>query len=167
LDSLLNEFSVDTNRMYITGLSMGGYATWDLIVRFPNKFAAAVPMSGGGDVSKVMLIKHIPIWDFHGAQDGTVPVKNSRDMMTAFENTGTTVVYTNCHHGDCTGLPDSVIADTLKNGARHIYTEYQNGGHAIWDITMGIFAIQDKYIRHKERDFQFTSKGNKFITELS
>jgi predicted peptidase len=134
LDSLLNEFSVDTNRMYITGLSMGGYATWDLIVRFPNKFAAAVPMSGGGDVSKVMLIKHIPIWDFHGAQDGTVPVKNSRDMMTAFENTGTTVVYTNCHHGDCTGLPDSVIADTLKNGARHIYTEYQNGGHAIWDI---------------------------------
>ncbi|MGA3287060.1 MAG: T9SS type A sorting domain-containing protein [Bacteroidota bacterium] len=134
LDSLLIEFSVDTNRMYITGLSMGGYATWDLIVRFPNKFAAAVPMSGGGDASKVILIKHIPIWDFHGAKDNTVPVQYSRDMMTAFENAGATVVYTNCRNGNCTGLPDSIIADTLKNGARLIYTEYENGGHAIWDI---------------------------------
>jgi poly(3-hydroxybutyrate) depolymerase len=133
LDSLLIEFSVDTNRMYVTGLSMGGYGTWDLISRFPNKFAAAVPMSGGGDSSKVNLIKHVPIWDFHGALDGTVPVKNSRDMITAFENAGATVVYTNCHDGDCTGLPDSVIAGTLKNGARLIYTEYEYGGHLIWD----------------------------------
>jgi hypothetical protein len=135
LDSLLIEFSVDTNRMYVTGLSLGGYGTWDLVVRFPNKFAAAVPLCGGGDPSKVNLIKHIPIWDFHGALDGTVPVKNSRDMMTAFENAGATVVYTHCRNGNCTGLPDSVIADTLKNGARLIYTEYENDGHAIWDKT--------------------------------
>ena len=119
--------------MYVTGISMGGYGTWDLVVRFPNKFAAAVPMSGGGDPSKVNLIKHIPIWDFHGALDNAVRVENSRIMMTALENAGATVVYTNCHNGDCTGLPDSVIADTLKNGARFIYTEYEYGGHLIWD----------------------------------
>jgi poly(3-hydroxybutyrate) depolymerase len=135
VDSLLIEFSIDTNRMYVTGLSMGGYGTWDLVVRFPNKFAAAVPLCGGGDTSKVILIKHIPIWDFHGALDNTVPVKNSRDMITALENVGATVVYTHCHNGDCTGLPDSVIADTLKNGARLVYTEYENDGHAIWDKT--------------------------------
>jgi len=133
LDSLLNKFSIDTNRVYITGLSMGGYATWDLVARFPNKFAAAVPLCGGGDTSKANLIKHISIWNFHGALDGAVPVKNSRDMMIAIENAGATVVYSHCHNGNCTGLPDNVIADTLKNGARLIYTEYQNDGHTIWD----------------------------------
>jgi len=133
LDSLLIEFSIDIDRLYITGLSMGGYGTWDAIVRFPNKFAAAIPMSGGGDSSKAKFIKQVPIWNFHGALDATVPVKNSRDMMTALENAGATIVYTNCHNGNCTGLPDSVIADTLKNGAKLIYTEYQNGGHVIWD----------------------------------
>ncbi len=133
LDSLLVEFSIHKNRLYITGLSMGGYGTWEFIARFPDKFAAAVPMSGGGDPSKALLIKHIPLWNFHGALDGSVPVTESRLMMTALENAGVTVVYTNCHQGNCTGLSDSVIADTLKKGAKHIYTEYENGGHAIWD----------------------------------
>jgi hypothetical protein len=54
-------------------------------------------------------------------------------MMTALEHAGATVIYTHCHNGDCTGLPDSVIADILKNGARLIYTEYEYGGHSIWD----------------------------------
>jgi hypothetical protein len=133
MDSLLFEFSVDTNRMYITGLSMGGYGTWDLIIRYPNKFAAAIPVCGGGDTSKAVVIKDVPLWDFHGALDFTVPVNNSRDMINALERAGSTVVYTNCSHGDCTGLPDEMIADTLNNGARHIYTEYENGGHSIWD----------------------------------
>jgi poly(3-hydroxybutyrate) depolymerase len=133
MDSLLTEFSVDINRIYVTGLSMGGYGTWDLLVRFPNKFAAAVPVCGAGDRSKAALIKHIPIWAFHGALDGTVPVTGSREMITALENVGASVVYTNCHNGDCTGLPDTVIADLLKNGARLLYTEYQYGGHSIWD----------------------------------
>jgi poly(3-hydroxybutyrate) depolymerase len=133
LDSLLNEFSIDTNRLYITGLSMGGYGTWDMIARYPTRFAAAVPMSGGGDSSQASLIKHIPIWNFHGAQDGTVPVTASRKMITALENAGDTIVYTNCHNGDCTGLPDNVIAEKIQNGAKHLYTEYQYGSHAIWD----------------------------------
>ena len=74
LDSLKLEFSIDTNRLYITGLSMGGYGTWSMLINYPTKFAAAVPMSGGGDSSQVKLIKQIPIWDFHGAIDKTVDV---------------------------------------------------------------------------------------------
>ena len=100
LDSLLLEFSVDMNRLYITGLSMGGYGTWDLIAQYPARFAAAVPMSGGGDPSKAALIKHLPIWDFHGAMDKTVSVTESQRMISALENSGDTVVYTNCHNGD-------------------------------------------------------------------
>jgi len=133
LDSLLLESCIDTNRLYITGLSMGGYGTWSMIAYYPNKFAAAVPMSGGGDPSTASLIKHIPIWDFHGAKDGTVNVAYSRAMITALENAGDTVIYTNCHNGDCIGLSDSVIAEKIKNGAKLLYTEYENGGHSIWD----------------------------------
>jgi predicted esterase len=133
LDSLQFEFTIDTNRLFITGLSMGGYGTWDMIVRYPNKFAAAVPMSGGVDPSKAALIKHIPIWNFHGAQDYTVSVTESRKMIAALENAGDTAVYTNCHNGDCTGLSDSVIADKIKHNAKLLYTEYKNGGHSIWD----------------------------------
>ena len=133
LDSLLTEFPVDINRLYVTGLSMGGYGTWSMIIHFPDKFAAAVPMSGGGDSSKAFLIKHIPIWDFHGAKDGTVPVIYSRQMISALENAGDTVVYTNCNGSDCSGLSDSSLADKIGKGAKVLYTEYQNGGHSIWD----------------------------------
>jgi pimeloyl-ACP methyl ester carboxylesterase len=133
LDSLQLEFSIDTNRLYITGLSMGGYGTWDMIVRYPTKFAAAVPMSGGGDPFKAALIKHIPIWDFHGAMDATVNVAYSREMITALENEGDTVIYTNCHNGDCTGLSDSALVDKIKHDAKLLYTEYEYGGHVIWD----------------------------------
>jgi len=133
LDSLQLGFSIDTNRLYITGLSMGGYGTWDMIAQYPARFAAAVPMSGGGDPLKAAMIKYIPIWNFHGAQDATVSVTYSRAMITALENAGDTVVYTNCHNGDCTGLSDGVIADRIKHHAKLLYTEYQYGGHGIWD----------------------------------
>ncbi|HUI29826.1 MAG TPA: T9SS type A sorting domain-containing protein [Candidatus Acidoferrales bacterium] len=134
MDSLIGRYSVDTNRVYVTGLSMGGFGTWDLIVRFPDKFAAAVPMSGAGDTSKAEVIKDIPVWDFHGALDGTVPVSGSREMMHSLEEVGDEVVYTNCGNGSCTGLSDSAVAAKIQNGARHLYTEYQYGSHTIWDV---------------------------------
>jgi enterochelin esterase-like enzyme len=133
VDSLLVEYSIDPDRLYVTGLSMGGFATWDLIVRFPNKFAAAIPMSGAGDTSKAALIKHVPIWDFHGAMDNVVPVSGSREMISALERAGVPAVYTQCDNGDCTGLPDSVVADRIKSGRTLFYTEYQYGYHSIWD----------------------------------
>ena len=87
LIALINTFSkkfrVDTNRIYITGLSMGGFGTFDAMERCPNLFAAAVPVCGGGDVSKVNLIRHIPIWIFHGAEDPAVnPALSLRDRKS-------------------------------------------------------------------------------------
>jgi predicted peptidase len=57
---------VDTNRIYITGLSMGGYGTYDALERYPNLFAAAVPVCGAGDTSRAASIAHVPMWIFLG-----------------------------------------------------------------------------------------------------
>jgi predicted esterase len=133
LDSLLGVFSVDTNRIYITGLSMGGNGTWGYIAYSPHKYAAAVPVCGWGDTLQAETIKPIPIWAFHGALDGVVPVSSTRTMISALEKAGLTAVYTDCKQGDCTGLPDSILAAEINNGATLLYTEYETGGHSIWD----------------------------------
>ncbi len=85
---LAKTLPIDTNRIYITGLSMGGYGTFDAIERFPNLFAAAVPVCGGGDVTKAPLISHIPIWIFHGAEDPSVNPILSLDMIFALTKAG-------------------------------------------------------------------------------
>jgi len=132
IDSLMKEFSIDTNRLYITGLSMGGYGTWDYISRFPDKFAAAIPMSGGGDSTYAAKIAHMPIWVFHGEKDGTVPPEGSRDMIAALERAGRHPVYTHCFDGDCTGMTDAEINGAIKGGASLLYTEWQGKGHVMW-----------------------------------
>ena len=85
---LIKTMPVDTNRIYITGLSMGGFGTFDAIERYPNLFAAAVPVCGAGDTSKADLIKHIPIWIFHGAEDPAVNPKYSLQMYEALTRAG-------------------------------------------------------------------------------
>jgi poly(3-hydroxybutyrate) depolymerase len=149
MDSLIREFTIDTNRLYITGLSLGGGGTWDMITRFPNRFAAAIPMSGGGNPALVSNIASTSIWDFHGAQDATIPVAGSRNMMEALKGIGRTVVYTHCHNNDCSGLPDSTIAMYVKSHADLFYTEYQYGGHNIWnesyDYPLLVPWVFDKY----------------------
>lgn len=95
---------VDADRLYITGVSLGGYGTWDAIERWPGYFAAAVPVSGGGDPSRAAELKDLPIWVFHGASDHVVPVSGSRDMVEAIRAAG--------------GQPR--------------YTEYEGAGHDIW-----------------------------------
>jgi len=105
LNQVVNEYHIDINRIYITGLSMGGFGTFDYIAEFPNLFAAAVPMSGGGSTSTASIIKDIPIWVFHGSADETVPVQYSRNMVNAITAAG--------------GHP--------------LYTEIPGGPHGIWD----------------------------------
>jgi len=85
---LVKTLSVDTSRIYITGLSMGGYGTYDAIERYPRLFAAAIPVCGGGDVSKAASIAHIPIWIFHGSEDSGVNTMYSLDMAEALEKAG-------------------------------------------------------------------------------
>jgi hypothetical protein len=133
LDSLAREFAIDTNRFYVTGLSMGGYGTWELIIRFPERFAAAVPMSGGVNTAYAASCAGVPVWDFHGALDPLVPVQSSRYMINALHTLERPVVYTHCHNLECTGLPDSAIAMYVQSHANLFYTEWQNGVHDVWN----------------------------------
>lgn len=107
--ALEKEFSLDTRRLYVTGLSMGGFGTWDAIQRHPETFAAAVPICGGGDASAeaVKPIAQLPIWVFHGDSDPAVKTQRSRDMVAALKAAG--------------GQPK--------------YTEYPNTGHDSWTAT--------------------------------
>jgi len=88
IDNLKKTLRIDTTRIYITGLSMGGFGTYDAIMRYPKLFTAAVPVCGGGDVSKASSIAHIPIWIFHGAEDPSVSPVYSLEMLQALTKAG-------------------------------------------------------------------------------
>lgn len=79
---------VDKKRFYVTGISMGGFATWDLLGRSPKRIAAAIPICGGGDPRLVKKYENIPIWAFHGEADPTIPVTTTREMIAAVEEAG-------------------------------------------------------------------------------
>ncbi len=120
LTQIVQTYPVDPTRIYITGLSMGGIGTFEYMAEYPSLFAAAVPMSGGGDPGTASLIKDIPLWVFHGAMDQTVPVQYSRDMVNAITAAG--------------GSP--------------MYTELPNGPHDIWgpiydDATLQQYGLYD------------------------
>ena len=85
---------IDRDHVYLTGLSMGGFGTWALGSAYPKKFAALVPICGGGDVSKADAIKKIPIWVFHGDQDKTVPAQKSIDMVEALKKVDANIQFT-------------------------------------------------------------------------
>lgn len=83
VDDVRAKLPVDPARIYATGISMGGYGTWDAVQRRPELFAAAMPICGGGDTACAAKIKDVPIWCFHGDADGAVPVCRSRNMVAA------------------------------------------------------------------------------------
>ncbi len=93
LDKLQAEFRIDARRIYVMGLSMGGYGSWDALQRYPKVFAAGVPICGGGDDSAAAAIE-APVWCFHGDKDGAVPVARSRNMVAALKKAGREVKYT-------------------------------------------------------------------------
>lgn len=88
------EYKVDPARIYLTGLSMGGYGTWSLAAAYPEKWAAIVPICGGGNPADADKIKHIPCWVWHGDKDQAVKVERSRDMVAALKKAGGTPRYT-------------------------------------------------------------------------
>ena len=90
--TVTKEFSTDSNRYYVVGLSMGGYGTWDLLVRFPKYFAAGVPICGGGAPNAAKKIVDMPIWAFHGNADDIVPVSGTRNMVDELKKAGSTSV---------------------------------------------------------------------------
>jgi predicted peptidase len=88
LDDVMRTESVDPDRVYLTGLSMGGYGTWDLATRMPERFAALLPICGGGDENTAGRVAKLPIWCFHGDADATVPVVRSQSMIEAVRAAG-------------------------------------------------------------------------------
>lgn len=91
----LSSGKVDVNRVYVGGLSMGGMGTLELIWRMPQTFAAAFPICGGGDLSKLPTYsKHTAVWLFHGDDDSVVPVENSRQIYNKLKELGCDVEYT-------------------------------------------------------------------------
>lgn len=94
LDEIESKYNVDTNREYVTGLSMGGNGTWSLAIEYPEKFAAIAPMSASGEPDDVCALKDVPVWVFHGEKDDLVPLKEDADMVNNLKNCGGDVKFT-------------------------------------------------------------------------
>ena len=95
----INEGKIDKNRVYVSGLSMGGYGTWEIIARNPDLFAAAVPLCGAGILSSAESLKDMAIWAFHGYSDTTVPASGTRDMENAIKAAGGTKIRATYYSG--------------------------------------------------------------------
>ncbi|MCL2119157.1 MAG: prolyl oligopeptidase family serine peptidase [Planctomycetaceae bacterium] len=88
IDELEKQYAIDCNRVYVTGLSMGGFGTWGLLYHFPNRFAAGVPICGGFDPEAAERFTDIPLWVFHGTKDSAVKVTMSTDVVEAIQAAG-------------------------------------------------------------------------------
>lgn len=93
-NELLEKYTIDTTRIYLTGMSMGGFGTWDLGIKYPNRFAILMPLCGGGKPHEVCAIKNVPTWVFHGSEDTRVPIRRSDEMVKALRNCGGNPKYT-------------------------------------------------------------------------
>lgn len=118
----IENFPIDTTKIVVTGWSMGGGGTWELLNLYPQLFSAAIPVCGtykGFDE-----IKYVPVWVHHGSADVNVPVSVSQYYISSFENTGLTAVYTE-------DSSDNQINDAINNNARLFYSEYEGATHFI------------------------------------
>lgn len=121
LDEIMSKYKVDADRVYLTGLSMGGYGTWAWALDSPNRFAAIAPICGGGTPRRARALKNVPVWVFHGAKDPTVPVKESEDMVAALKK-----------------------ADTVEVK----FTVYPDAGHDSWTATYDNPELYDWLLKH-------------------
>lgn len=88
LDELVKTHKVDEDRIYVTGLSMGGFGTWRLAAFTPHRFAAIAPICGGGEPYWARSFTRLPVWAFHGAKDTAVPLERSQEMVDALKQNG-------------------------------------------------------------------------------
>jgi predicted peptidase len=110
LDECADRYAIDPKRLYLTGLSMGGFGAWYLATAWPQKFAAIAPICGGGYwfhgfPQRVCVLKETPVWAFHGAKDDVVPVAASEQMVSALRECGGKVeltVYPDAGHDSWT-----------------------------------------------------------------
>ena len=121
-DVLATHKAADPDRVYLTGLSMGGFGTWALAARHPEKFAAIAPICGGGDPNSAEKIKNLPAWVFHGEQDHTVPIERDQAMVDAMKKAG---------------------APEVK------FTRYPDKGHDAWTVTYDDPKLYEWFLEHK------------------
>jgi predicted peptidase len=111
LEDIEASHKVDKDRVYVTGLSMGGYGTWALAAEAPERFAAIAPVCGGGRTADAAKIKHLPAWVFHGAKDPVVPLERSEEMVEALKAAGADdvkiTVYPEAEHDSWTETYDN------------------------------------------------------------
>jgi predicted peptidase len=123
LDNVEKTFKIDPARQYLTGLSMGGFGTWSLAAKYPDRWAAIAPVCGGGNVAAAERIKDLPCWCFHGGADPVVKPELSRDMIHALKQAG--------------GKPK--------------LTEYPGVGHNSWDRAYGTRELYDWFLKHRSK----------------
>jgi predicted peptidase len=121
LAEVQKEYRTDPRRLYLTGLSMGGFGTWSVAAASPGRWAAIAPICGGGDPLSAEVLRDVPCWCFHGGADPTVPVARSRDMVRALWQAG--------------GHPN--------------YTEYPGVGHNSWDKAYATADLYEWLLAHK------------------
>ncbi len=139
LDSIETDYTIDPDRIYVAGLSMGGHGTWDFISRLEGRFAAAVPMSGEGFTSQADDVLHVPIWAFTGETDTVVPPGETRRVIQAMEDLGREPIYTNCRRSplgarayNCGSIGLDSLAEAIRQHADLIYTSEPSVGHGPW-----------------------------------
>ncbi len=124
IDEVLAKYNVDRSRVYLTGMSMGGYGAWDLAIQYPRYFAAIAPVCGGGNTLRIGQLKDVPTWVFHGKKDQSVPEQESARMVAALKAAGGDVTYT-------------MLAD---------------GGHAdAWIHAYGDAGLFEWFLQHRKR----------------
>jgi predicted peptidase len=110
IDDIVAKYKVDQTRIDVTGLSMGGFGTWALAAYTPDRFAAIIPICGGGEAFWAKRIVHVPVWVFHGAKDPGVPLRRSQEMVDALKKSGGNVnftVYPEAGHDSWTATYDN------------------------------------------------------------
>jgi predicted peptidase len=113
-DELVKKYRIDPKRMYLTGISMGGYGTWQTAVAYPDKFAAILPLCGGCDDStQICRINHVPVWAFHGAADDVIPIEETERLVRRLNECDGRVKFTR--------LPNAGHAIQHIYGDRSIY----------------------------------------------
>ena len=99
IENIIEEYSIDRSRIAMTGLSMGGYGTWEMAMLYPDLFKKIAPVCGGGTSWRADLIK-AQVWTFHGDKDSIVPFENTLMMAEALKKAGKKVDFTVFHNVD-------------------------------------------------------------------